>query len=95
MIPHIQPQSQYMQHPQYMQQKMPIYSDNMGASIPFNSGNPGGNVNQMPPNRLPPQQQQQQLQQQQQQQQLNHSQSMIDTTKYSNHYPFVGNTWRQ
>lgn len=95
------PQSQYMQHPQYMQQKMPVYNDNMGTSALFNPGNPVGNVNQMPANRLPPQQPlQQQHQQHQLQQQLNQShpqqqQPMIDTAKYSNHsnhYPFVGNT---
>lgn len=101
MIPqynNIHQQTQYMHHPQYMQQTMPMYNDNMASSIPYNSGNPGSN--QMPPNRLTQQQQSvqqpQQMHQLQQQQQLNqsHQQQMIDTTKYSNHsnhYPFAGN----
>lgn len=104
MIPqynNIHPQTQYMQHSQYMQQqKMAPYSgDPMAASNLYSSGNAGSNVNQMPPNRLPQQPLQQQPQQQsmpqqhQLQQQLNQSQqSMIDATKYSNHYPFAGNT---
>lgn len=92
MIPpynNIHPQSQYMQHPQYMQQKMPIYNDNMGTSAVFNSGNPVGAANQMQANRLS---QQQPLHQQQILQQQLNQQQMIDTSaKYSNHYPFVGN----
>src|ERR1700744_2973632 len=96
MIPqynNIHPQSQYMQHPQYMQ-KMPmnsIFNDNMGASTQMF---PGSNINQMPPNRLPQQQQQQQQQLNQQQLNQSHQQPMIDT-KYSNYNPsnpFVGNT---
>lgn len=89
MIPqyNVHPQSQYMQHPQYMQ-KMPNFNDNMGTSNMF----AGSNVNQMPPNRLPQQQSLQQQPQHQQQLHQSHPQQPMIDTKYSNHYPFVGNT---
>lgn len=83
MIPpynNIHPQAPYMQHPQYMQQPMPMYNDPMAPQImPYNTGiNPGGN--QITANQSHPPQA---------------MIDATKYSNHSNHYPFAGNTWRQ